>query len=107
MIVPGPLAWTNIYGRVLGHTNVQTFTLITTPISVAASWSTGGAKLHYVLNGGASAYLGPFTVEAGDTLLWSIVNLTSGDLSGTVIVANASDGGAALDSFTYTVTGTE
>lgn len=105
VVIPGPLAWGNIYGDLIGHNNSQTLTLITTPISITATKS-GGGTLGYSLNGGGATYAGAFNAAAGDTLAWSIRNL-AGTLtaSGTVSVANASDGGAALGSFSFVVTG--
>ena len=41
----------------------------------------------------------------GDTLSWMISTNPPHTVSGTVTVTNLTDGGAALDSFSYTVTG--
>jgi len=101
-IVPGALSWSNIYGRVAGDTNLQTISGITVPISIGAG-HTGAGGLGYIKNGVASAYAGPFTVSAGDTLAWSILGDGDDTVSGTVTVKNNSDGSATLASFTYLV----
>lgn len=104
IVIPNPLEWTDAYGDIIAHTGVQTVTGITTPISVAATLS-GGGTLHVTQNGTGREYGGPFSVSAGDTLVWSIVNLTTLSVSGTITITNGSDGGATLDAPTYTATG--
>ncbi len=103
-VTPAPLDWTDAFGDIIAHTNSQTITGITTPISLAAGAS-GGGNLHYSLNGGSAGYLGAFAVAAGNTLIWSILNTGTAAVSGTVTITNVSDGGATLDSFNYTATG--
>ena len=105
VVIPGALEWTDAFGTVVVATNVQTLTLITVPISIVAG-ITGGGTLHYALNGVGHAYVGAFNVSAGDTLVWSVINVTASPVSGTINVTNASNGGAVLDAPTYTATGT-
>jgi hypothetical protein len=104
IVVPGPLAWSNIFDVGAGSTDTQTLTAITTPISISATLS-GGGTAHSILNGSAAFYAGAFSVSAGDALAWLIVNAGPIAVAGTVTVANQSDGGAVLDTFTYTVKG--
>ena len=104
VVIPGALNWTDCYGGILAHTNSQTLSLITVPINLTAGAS-GGGNLHYSLNGGSAAYVGAFSVAAGDTLLFSIVNTGTSSVAGTVTVENASDSFTVLDTFNYTVTG--
>ncbi len=104
VVIPGPLEWADAYGDIIATTNVQTVSGITAPISVAAAIS-GGGTLHLVQNGGGREYGGPFLVDPGDTLAWSIVNVSTVAVSGTITITNASDGGAVLDAPTYTATG--
>ena len=104
VVIPNPLEWTDAYGDIIASTNLQTVSGITTPISVAASIS-GGGTLHLAQNGTGRVYSGPFLVNPSDTLVWSIVNVTTVSVSGTITITNSSDGGAVLDAPTYTATG--
>lgn len=103
VIVPGPLVWTDIYGQFDGQTNLQTLSLITVPILIAAT-NSGTGVLGYLLNGVFKTYTGAFGVAAGDTLAWSVAGDGIHNKSGTITVKNMSDGAATLDSFSYLVT---
>jgi hypothetical protein len=104
-VIPGALSWTNIFGSLIGHTNLQIFTGITVPIAISAGLGGGSGTLHYALNGIGKVYTGAFNVSAGDSVMWSVGNITGSPVSGTVTVENLSDSGTVLDTFTYTVTG--
>lgn len=97
---PGPLAWTAIYDTDSGSTNTQAFTLITAPIAVSAALS-GGGTLYYNHNGAYQAYAGPFPVQAGDTLSWTISVLRAAR-TGVLTVTNAT-AGAVLATIPYAV----
>lgn len=103
-VIPNPLEWTDAFGSVVASTNVQTVSGISVPISVLASKS-GGGVLHYAQNGTGAAYVGPILVNPGDTLVWTIFNVGSLSVSGTITITNGSDGGAVLDAPSYTATG--
>ena len=105
-VIPGLLDWTNIFGSLIGHTNLQTLTGITVPISISAGLGGGSGTLNYTKNGVGARYTGAFNVEAGDNVMWSVGNITGSPVSGMVTVENLSDSGTVLDTFTYTVTGT-
>lgn len=101
-VVPSPSpVWLNIYGVDAGSTNSQTISGITSPITLSLASSGGGALL-YSLNGVATPYTGPFTVNAGDILLFTIAVGLAGK-SGTITVTNVSNGSATLATITYVV----
>ena len=102
-VIPGAMNWTDCFGSIIAHTNSQTVTAITVPISLTAGAS-GGGILHYAINGTGHVYTGAFNVSAADGLIWSITNVGTASVSGTVTVENASSGMTVLDTFNYTVT---
>jgi len=102
VVIPGALEWSDIYGDIIASTGVQTLSLITVPISIAAS-ATGSGILHYILNGSVHLYTGAFSVSSGDTLAWQINNFGPGGVSGTITITNSSHGGDVLDAPTYVV----
>jgi hypothetical protein len=102
-VVPSPTpVWTSIYGFDSGATNVQTISGITSPISISAALS-GGGTLFYTQNGAIKPYSGAFTVNAGDTLGWTVVFVTGGSVSGNITVTNISNGSATLAAIPYAV----
>ena len=104
IVIPDALEWTDAYGGIVATTNLQTITGITAPVSIAAALS-GGGGLQYILNGATKFYSGAFSASAGDTLGWSVLNVSTVSVSGTITITNASDGGATLDAPTYIATG--
>lgn len=99
----GPLTWADIYGDYTANNTALTVTGITSFHSLTAS-RTGAAALYYVLNGTRLAYAGAFNVNAADTLGWQVVNNVRNTFkSGTVTVNDASNGGALVSTFNYSV----
>ncbi|HZL00963.1 MAG TPA: hypothetical protein VFC47_13815, partial [Caulobacteraceae bacterium] len=91
-----------IYGPTSGANAPLTIAGITSAHTLAATIS-GGANLSYTLNGVVAPYTGAFAVNAGDTLSWTVSKLIR--RSGTIAVTDTSNGGAAVDSFDYILTG--
>ncbi len=102
-VVPAAVNWTDVYDIAVGSTNLQTITGISRPISRSASL-TGSGGLQTVVNGASHPYAGAFTVAAGNTVAFLIVNTGIMTVTGTVTIANVSGGGTVLDTFNYTVT---
>ena len=99
---PNAMAWTNPYGSTIASTQVLTVSGVGGGTAPITATSTGGAVLSYLKNGVSTVYTGAFTVSDGDTLGWSLLNLTTGTESGTVAV---SSGAFAVSTFTYVVRG--
>lgn len=106
---PNAVNWGNIGPVATSGTNAnQTITGCDRSITLSASGVGVGVTLQYSLAGGAFAtYSAPFSVDAaaGQTLRWQVAAILPGTQTGTITVTNDSDGGATLDTFTYSVTG--
>ncbi len=99
---PDALAWTNPYGFTLASTQALTIAGIGSGTAPISATNSGGAGLSYILNGTSTSYTGAFTVSDGDTLGWSVLNLTSSTETGTVVV---SSGTFTVGAFVYVVRG--
>lgn len=115
-VTPAALNWTAISQigsgvQVRGTSNSQTVTAIDTPITLRASWTIVGDDntACWIKNGVAEGEGDSpldVTVSVNDTLAFRIsliAGLGSSASSGTVTVTNPSDGGAAIDTFTYAI----
>lgn len=106
-VTPDAVNWANISGAVpVGNAN-QTFSGLSTAITLRFDFISGGTLLWYSKNNASLVEITPGTttvsVSNGDTLKFSAG--TEGDaLDGTVAVVNTSDGDTVLDTFTVYVT---
>ena len=101
VITPNPaLLWSDVSGSLVAATQALSVLAITVPISITMT-KTGGGTVYYNRNGGSTLYTGAVTVNAGDTLGWSIF----GAGAGTVTVRNQTNAGAVLATFTYVISG--
>lgn len=101
-VVPGVVDWPDVSGVGAASTGNQTFTGLSTPITLQVDW-TGGASLAYSLNGASFASLtsgGSIIVQNTNTLGFALFGAGH---SGTVTVTNISDSSTVLDTFTYVV----
>ena len=99
----GALNWPNIYSDWSGTTPSLAIAGITSFHSLTAT-KTGTGALLYVLNGTIKPYTGAINVNAGDTLGWQINNtVINTTKSGLVTINDASNGGALVDTFNYSV----
>ncbi len=99
---PDAMAWSNPYGFTLVATQALTVAGIGAGAASIAATNSGGATLSYIHNGVSTLYTGAFAVSDGDTLAWSLLNLSSSTLTGTVAV---SSGSSPVGTFTYVVRG--
>jgi hypothetical protein len=99
---PDALAWTNPYGSTLASTQALTIAGIGPGTAPITATNSGGAALSSIQNGVSTLYTGAFTVSDGDTLGWSLLNLTSSTETGTVVV---SSGAFTVGTFIYVVLG--
>ena len=100
----GTLSWGTINGTIVGANAAQTISGITAAHSLTATISGPGA-LSTIKNGVTAAYTGAFSVSAGDTLAWQVVNNGKATKAGTITVFDATAGGVELDSFSYVMAG--
>jgi hypothetical protein len=99
---PNALSWSNPYGFTIASTQVLTISGVGTGSAPIATTNSGVALLTCVLNGDSFRYTGAFLVSDGDTLGWSLLNLTSSTETGSVVV---SSGTFTVDVFAYVVRG--
>ena len=99
---PGPLAWSNPYGSTMASTQALTIAGVGGGAAPVTASNTGGAMLSYVRNGVSTPYTGAFTVSDGDSLAWTLLNLTTSTRSGTVAVTS---GAVTVGTFSYVVRG--
>ena len=99
---PNALAWTNPFNPTIASTQILTIAGVGGGIAPITAVKTGAAGLKYTLNGVFASYSGAFNVSDGDTLGWSLLNLTTSTESGTVVV---SSGAFTISTFTYVVGG--
>lgn len=104
-VTPDAVNWPNVTMGV--STGDQTFTGINTTIQVSAVKTIvgglGDATLSYSKNGAAFAiYTSTISIVSGDTLAWR-VDFVFDETAGQYTIYNDTDGGAALDSFNYTL----
>jgi hypothetical protein len=102
-VTPDPVDWPDVTFTIIGETESQTISGITSSItiSIGCEYCGDGGVLYYSLNGGSFVqYTAPFSVSNGQTLTWSVEDLP---FSGSHIinVINDSDGGAILDAITF------
>ncbi|MFO1015797.1 MAG: RHS repeat domain-containing protein [Caulobacteraceae bacterium] len=106
-VTPNSVDWANITDAD-GATNAAvTFAGIDASISLTVTY-TGTAALLYSKNSGSYASIpsaGSVAISNGDTLRFKATSSSSA--SGTVTVVNSTDGGATLDSFTYSISGAD
>ncbi|MHB8529191.1 MAG: hypothetical protein ACYC8V_06730 [Caulobacteraceae bacterium] len=101
---PNAMAWSNIYAAGLGSTQTLTVAgVVAGPATITAS-RTGTAIMSCTLNGAPATYGGGFTVSNGDTISWTMDNVTGSTKSGTVTVTSAG-GTFTVGTFTYVLTG--
>jgi len=106
-VTPAAVNWANIGpGNEPQNNANQTISGIDTTINLEMN-RTGSGLVYYSKNGGAFTFLAngdTVSVANNDTLRWQVANVAPGTVSGTVTITNASDGDAAIDTFTYNVT---
>lgn len=107
------LNWNDI--NVSGNGNSQTISGLGPGVTVTLQFTPSGTSgdlpnYSYNKNGsgliGISIVGGSFTVTNGDTIVFNVTNSNTpgfGFTAGTVTITNTTDGGAAVDSFTYNV----
>lgn len=117
IVVPNPVNWNDTSsGGTEATTNIQQITGTNVPINLTISW-TGNLGNFYVSVNDSSAYGGtvyflnssPYTISvAPDKYIGFRLNAVGlqNSLTRSVTVANASDSGTILDTFTMDVTGT-
>jgi hypothetical protein len=99
---PDALSWSNAFGFTLASTQALTIAGVGSGTAPITATNSGGAALSHIQNGVSTLYTGAFQVADGDTLGWSLLNLTGGTEAGTVVV---SSGAFTVATFTYTVRG--
>lgn len=99
---PNALSWSNPYGYTTASTQVLTVSGVGTGSAPITTTNSGAAPLNYILNGDSIRYAGAFLVSDGDTLGWSLLNLTSSTETGNVVV---SSGTFTVGAFAYVVRG--
>jgi hypothetical protein len=99
---PNAMAWSNPFGFTLASTQALTISGVGPGTAAITATNSGGAALSYFHNGISTLYSGAFTVGDGDTLGWSLLNLTAAPKGGTIVV---SSGSFTVGTFTYVVRG--
>lgn len=87
-------------------TTTETVDGNTADANLTVTWTGAPSSVTYSLDGGGPALItsgGTVTIPAGGATLAFTFNKTSGSTSGTVTIVNASDGDAAVDTFTYSL----
>ena len=106
-VTPGAIAFNDVTSY-RGHATTNTVTIggTDTPVTLRATW-TGGGSGYWVKNGVTqSGGVSPtnVSISTGDTLAFRVeCGSAPASESGTVTITNVSDGGAAVDTFTYYV----
>ncbi len=102
-VTPNAIAWDNMSGDITATGAAETFAGIDSEIAVSWSFSgTGTPVISAKVNAGSNE-TSPVDITNGDTL--SFFASASGAVSGTVTVVNDTDGGATLDTFSLSMTG--
>ena len=99
---PNALSWSNPYGYTTASTQVLAISGVGSGSVPITATNSGAAPLNYILNGDSVRYAGAFLVSDGDTLGWSLLNLTSSTETGSVVV---SSGTFTVGAFAYVVRG--
>jgi hypothetical protein len=101
---PDAVNWGNISFSdpdISGSNANQTISGITAPITLTVSWTGSGLTMNYDIDDGSNTSIsngGTLSISSGQTLSFTAGRVANG--SNTVTVANSSDGGATLDTFT-------
>jgi hypothetical protein len=99
---PNALVWSNIYSRGYGATQILNISGIGGGTATLTTTNSGGGSLFAIHNGISTIYTGGFAVADADTLGWSILNLTTVTVSGTITV---SCGAVTVGTFTFVAQG--
>lgn len=102
-IVPNAVNWANISDTDNRAENSnQTISGIDVTITLEATCTDPDITIFPIVNG-TTLNAGPFTVDSGDTVRFEAFHSQQSAQSGTVTVANNSDGGTTLDTFTVSL----
>lgn len=103
-VTPNAVNWADLSGTSPQSNANQTINGCSGSIVLSATNSSSGTLLYSLAGAAFTAYLSPFSVDAaaGQTLRWQVTSAI-GTKVGTVTVTNDTDGGATLDTFTYSV----
>lgn len=101
---PDTLAWSNIFAVSQGATQSLRITGVGGGSTSLTASNSGGSRLFYTRNTASIPYSGAFNVSDGDMIGWWLLNISSVNESGTVVI---SSGSFIISTFTYLILGNE